>query len=108
FLNEQINQPQPSEGVIVLEDYWRFYRLYLRDYTNYIWELAKAQGMDVPPVANIHGFANGGKTFPIGLSQLVDVMEIDGMVSATDVYPLHIGEGNFHQLVMVNEMTKAL
>ena len=30
------------------------------------------------------------------------------MVSATDVYPIFIGEGNFHQLVLVNEMTKAL
>ena len=64
--------------------------------------------MEVPPVVNIHGFGNGGKTFPIGLSQLVDVMAMDGMVSATDVYPLFIGEGNFHQLLLVNEMTKAL
>src|SRR5690606_2215093 len=54
------------------------------------------------------GFGNGGKTFPIGLSQLVDAMSIDGMISATDVYPLFIGEGNFHQLLLVNEMTKAL
>jgi beta-galactosidase len=36
------------------------------------------------------------------------VMDIDGMVSATDVYPGHIDEGNFHQLLMVNEITKAL
>jgi len=64
--------------------------------------------MEVPPVVNIHGFMNGGKTFPIGLSQLVDVMRIDGMISATDVYPLYIHEGNIHQLLLVNEMTKAL
>jgi beta-galactosidase len=35
-------------------------------------------------------------------------MRIDGMISATDVYPILIGEGNFHQLLMVNEATKAL
>ncbi|MEZ4591256.1 MAG: hypothetical protein R3D55_08940 [Chloroflexota bacterium] len=30
------------------------------------------------------------------------------MISATDVYPLFVGEGNFHQLLFVNETTKAL
>lgn len=108
FLRQQITQPQPPHAAPMLEDYRRFYRTYLREYASFLWERAAAFGMDVPPVVNIHGFGNGGKTFPIGLSQLVDVMEMDGMISATNVYPLFIGEGNFHQLVMVNEMTKAL
>jgi beta-galactosidase len=64
--------------------------------------------LEVPAVINVHGFANGGKTFPIGISQLIDVMGMEGMISATDVYPGVIGEGNFHQLLLVNEMTKAL
>jgi len=104
-LLEEISRPRASS---LLEDYRRFHRMYLRDYAAALWDMAKACGMDVPPVINIHGFGNGGKTFPIGLSQLTDVMSIDGMVSATDVYPLFIGEGNFHQLLLVNEMTKAL
>jgi beta-galactosidase len=108
FLHEQITQPQPAHAASVIEDYRRFYRLYLRDYAAFLWDRARACGMEVPPVTNIHGFANGGKTFPIGLSQLIEVMSIDGMVSATDVYPIFIGEGNFHQLLLVNEMTKAL
>ena len=110
FLREQIAQPEPGVGALVLEDYRRFFRDYLREYAARLWEMARAQGMDVPPVVNIHGFTNhaGGRTFPIGLSQLIKVMELPGMVSATDVYPLHIGEGNYPQLVMINEMTKAL
>ncbi len=108
FLHKQITQPHPPHAALLIEDYRRFYRTYLRDYTSFLWERAKAHGMEVPPVVNIHGFGNGGKTFPIGLSQLVEVMEMDAMVSATDVYPIFIGEGNFHQLVLVNEMTKAL
>lgn len=108
FLHAQLTRPQPPHGVSIIEDYRRFYRAYLREYTIHLWERAQAHGMDVPPVINIHGFGNGGKTFPIGLSQLADVMAIDGVMSATDVYPLFIGEGNFHQLVLVNEMTKAL
>lgn len=108
FLREQLSHPQPPHAAPPLEDYRRFYRAYLRDYAAWLWECAKVHSMEVSPVVNIHGFANGGKTFPIGLSQLVEVMAIDGMVSATDAYPLAIGEGNFHQLLLVNELTKAL
>ncbi len=108
FLREQISQPEPPCAAPVVEDYRRFFRVYLREYMAHLWTRARAYGMDVPPVVNIHGFGNGGKTFPIGLSQLVEAMSLEGVVSATDVYPLFIGEGNFHQLLLVNEMTKAL
>ena len=91
-----------------VEDYRRFYRAYIRDYMSFLLDDARANGLEVPPVVNIHGFGNGGKTFPIGLSQLVKVMEMDGMVSATDVYPMFIHEGNLHHMIFVNEMTKAL
>lgn len=108
FLRDGILSPrEPSAGKIV-EDYRRFYRDYLREYTAFLLSEAKANGLEVPPVINIHGFANGGKTFPIGISQLISVMEMDEIISATDVYPGHIDEGNFHQLLLVNEMTKAL
>lgn len=108
FLHKQLTQPQPPYAVPVWEDYRRFYRDYLRDYAKWLWERARAYGLEVPPVINIHGFANGGKTFPIGLSQLIGAISLEGVISATDVYPLFIGEGNFHQLLLVNEMTKAL
>jgi len=108
FLRDGILNPREPHAANIVEDYRRFYRDYLREYASWLWAEAKANGMDVPPVINIHGFANGGKTFPIGISQLIDVMGIAGMVSATDVYPGHIDEGNFHQLLLVNEMTKAL
>ena len=108
FLREELSRPSPAIGAQVLEDYRRFYRTYLRQYTAFLWEKAAQNGMNVPPVINIHGFMNGGKTFPIGLSQLSEAMAIKGMVSATDVYPGYINEGNFHQLLLVNEMTKAL
>jgi beta-galactosidase len=114
---EKVHGERPAEeGLLeqlphagpMLEDYRRFYRGYLRDYTLWLWDEAKANGLEVPAVVNIHGFAVSGKTFPIGLSQLVEAMAIPGMLSATDVYPLHIGEGNIHELLLVNELTKAL
>lgn len=108
FLLAQIREPQQFHGGQIIEDYRRFYRTYLRDYADHLWKRAKVHGIEVPPVANIHGFGNGGKTFPIGLSQLVDVLALEDMISATDVYPLFIGEGNFHQLLLVNAMTETL
>ncbi|GIK55468.1 MAG: glycoside hydrolase [Chloroflexi bacterium] len=108
FLRQNIQQPTEPAAAQVVTDYRHFYREYLREYTAWLWAAARANGIDVLPIINIHGFANGGKTFPIGLSQLVKAMEIEGMVSATDVYPIFIDEGNFHQLLLVNEMTKAL
>ena len=108
FLKEAILKPTAVSSAKVISDYRRFYRTYLREYMTFLWDEAKANGMDVLPIVNIHGFMNGGKTFPIGLSQLIEVMEMADMVSATDVYPLFIGEANFHQLLWVNEATKAL
>ncbi len=108
FLREGLLHPAAPHAAHLVDDYRHFYREYVHEYMTFLWDEAKTNGMDVPPIVNIHGFMNGGKTFPIGLSQLINIMAMDGMVSATDVYPITIGEGNFHQLLFVNETTKAL
>ena len=108
FVREGLIDPQHPAARQVVEDYRRFYRAYLREYASFLWAEAQANGMEVPPVINIHGFMNGGKTFPIGISQLIEVMRIPGMISATDVYPGHIDDGDFHQLLLLNEMVKTL
>ncbi|MCU0484954.1 MAG: beta-galactosidase [Anaerolineales bacterium] len=108
LLKAGLQNPQAPDARQIVEDYRRFYREYLRQYAAWLLDEAARCGLEVPPVINIHGFGNGGKTFPIGLSQLVRVMCIQDMVSATDVYPGHIGEDNLHQILLVNEMTKTL
>lgn len=107
-LTERLRHADGTEGAQLVADYRRFYRAYLRDYTRWMLAAARAHGLEVPAVINIHGFANGGKTFPIGLSQLADVLRMPDVISATDVYPSQIGEGTFHQLVLVNAMTAAI
>ncbi|HOU14802.1 MAG TPA: beta-galactosidase [Anaerolineae bacterium] len=107
-LCEQLTLPHTPFATRLVADYRRFYRRYLRDYAAFLLDTARAYGLEVPPVINIHGFGNGGKTFPIGLSQLVEVMALDGVISATDVYPLFIGESNIHHILLVNAMTAAL
>jgi beta-galactosidase len=108
FLRDGLLDPREPYGARIVEDYRRFYREYLCEYAAWLHSEAIANGLEVPAVLNIHGFANGGKTFPIGLSQLILAMGLDGMISATDVYPGIIGEGSYHELLLVNEMTKAL
>jgi beta-galactosidase len=108
FLQTELSHHQSEHAAFLIEAYRRFYRTYLRQYTTWLWDTARQYGMEVPPVINIHGFGNGGKTFPIGLSQLIEVIELPGLISATDVYPLSIGEGNIHQILLINAMTTAL
>lgn len=108
FLHQSLQEPAGAHTARLVSDYRHFYRNYLANYATFLWAEAKANGLTALPIVNVHGFMNGGKTFPIGLSQLIKVIEMDGMITATDVYPLHIGEGNFHQLLWVNEATKAL
>ncbi|MEZ4591255.1 MAG: beta-galactosidase [Chloroflexota bacterium] len=69
FLHQQIWQPSQAHGAQIAEDYRHFYRDYLREYMQFLWQTAQTNGLEVPPIVNIHGFMNGGKTFPIGLSQ---------------------------------------
>jgi beta-galactosidase len=107
-LKKALCEPKEPADTHVLRAYQRFYREDLKTYTLSLWTMAKAAGMTVPPVINIHGFGDMGRSFPIGISQLVDVMGIEGMMSATDVYPLRLDEGNFHQIQLLNAMTSAL
>lgn len=107
-LKSALCDPQTPHDTAILRAYQRFYRGDLKTYTQSLWSMAKAFGLQVPPVINIHGFGDMGRSFPIGLSQLVDVMGIEGMMSATDVYPLRLDEGNFHQIQLINAMTSAL
>lgn len=103
-----LSKPSGSDELKIFKTYSFYYREAIRLYTERLWSYAKDNGMNVLPVINIHGFGDQGRSFPIGLSQLISAIQIDGMVCATDVYPIHIGEDNFHQLLLINEMTKAL
>ncbi len=107
-LREHLLQPELPHAAQVVADYRRFYRAYLAEYGAWLLAEARRNGLEVPPVVNIHGFANGGKTFPIGLSQLIEVLRLPGVIGATDVYPGEIGAGTFHQLLLVNAMTCAV
>ncbi len=57
---------------------------------------------------NIHGTSNErGKTFPIGISQLVETYQHNDLIPGTDVYFGNLTLENFHDLYIINQMTLA-
>lgn len=88
-------------------------RKYAVDYVQLLKDLAQKNGIDVPFIVNVHGFKDfsiysRGTDYPIGLSQLRDVSEIEDVVIAGDFYPGHIGYDNFHDLVLSSVLTEAI
>ncbi|MBL8056401.1 MAG: beta-galactosidase, partial [Anaerolineales bacterium] len=55
LLRENLLRPAGPLAGQVVEDYRRFYRAYLREYMVWLWAQARAAGLEVPPIANIHG-----------------------------------------------------
>ncbi len=55
---------------------------------------------------NIHGTSAGkGKTFPIGISQLFETYQNNGIITGTDVYFGNLDLETFHHLYIINALT---
>ncbi len=55
---------------------------------------------------NIHGTSQGrGKTFPIGISQLFESYQNNGMIPGTDVYFGNLDLETFHDFYIINALT---
>ncbi|MCF7930196.1 MAG: beta-galactosidase [Acholeplasmataceae bacterium] len=55
---------------------------------------------------NIHGTSqNRGKTFPIGISQLLETYQKNGIITGTDVYFGNIDLETFHDFYIINAFT---
>ena len=58
---------------------------------------------------NIHGTSHGrAKTFPIGISQLLETYHDDDIILGTDIYLGNLDLENFHDLYIVNAMMNSL
>lgn len=90
-----------------------FCRKYYKDYANDLRRLARATGITVPFIINVHGFGDfnirsRGTTYPIGLSQLYKVAEFEDVVMAGDFYPGHVGYDNYHDLALSATYSRAI
>jgi beta-galactosidase len=58
---------------------------------------------------NIHGTSHGrGKTFPIGISQLLSTHDVDDFILGTDIYLGELRLENFQDLYVINAMMNSL
>lgn len=93
---------------------WGEYRRYYTvEYVRKLKEMAVEFGITVPFIVNVHGFKDfsiysRGTDYPIGLSQLRDVSDVDDVVVAGDFYPGSIGYDNFHDLILSCVLTESI
>ncbi|SDM65275.1 beta-galactosidase [Sediminibacillus halophilus] len=113
FVKTKVRQPQPHYGVALKNELSLFMRAHYRQYIEHLKKLADSEGIQVPYVINIHGFdtvdhLKRGTKYPIGLSQLVEVAKIDGVMAAGDYYIGNIEYDNFVDIVLANAFTKSI
>lgn len=111
-LQEVKQQLKDEDGELLNE--FRFYeRTYIRKYLKNLIRLAKSFGLEVPVIVNVHGFtqhdyAKRGNLYPIGLSQLKDCFDLEGVIVAGDYYLGNVVYDNVQDLYLANVMTKSL
>lgn len=83
----------------------RRFKLYLEK-LKAMWE---SFGMvDMLYFVNIHGTSQGrGKTFPIGISQLLETYQHNGIITGTDVYFGNLDLETFHDFYIINAFTSS-
>lgn len=93
------------------------FSLYTREYFKAYFEILKKkfnQYMgDVPVIVNVHGFntidiVKRGKEYPIGVSQLSSVCDVEDTVMAGDYYIGNIVYDNFQDIMLANAFTYAV
>ncbi|QQE79788.1 beta-galactosidase [Alicyclobacillus sp. SO9] len=104
------------DGTSPLQTHWvwgEYRRHFAVRYVERLKEAAVNAGIDVPFIVNVHGFKDfsiysRGTDYPIGLSQLRDVSDLDDVVIAGDFYPGKISYDNFHDLVISSVLTESI
>lgn len=112
-LVERFKRGWPEDVPPIYDEWRRFWRQYFRDYVGQLREMARATGITVPFLINVHGFKDysvysRGKDYPIGLSQLCRTGEFSDVILAGDFYPGHIGYDQYHDLVLACALTKSI
>lgn len=112
-LKELLKKPSKEYAIKIQNEFMLFMREYYREYIQTLKSIAIKHGIKVPFVVNIHGFdssdyAKRGTRYPIGLSQLYEAVNLDGIVAAGDYYIGNIVHENYHDIVLANAFTKAI
>ncbi len=93
--------------------YQKFMRHYFYNYLLTLQRMAIEDGINVPFVVNIHGFheidvLGSGSMYPIGLSQLLKVSELENTMLAGDYYIGNIHYDNYTDIVLANAFSSSI
>lgn len=116
FTKDEIITAMKSENknsLYIQNSYMEFMRFYYKNYFLFLKNEAEKNSINVPFVVNVHGFTNldyakRGNEYPIGLSQLKEVMRTENIISAGDYYIGNIISENYTDIIISNIFTKAL
>ncbi len=102
--------PKEAYAANLMQDLGYYNRDRFKRYVKELRNMTEKYGVkDVPFVINIHGTSGGrGKTFPIGISQLYESYQEDGLMSGSDIYFGDLSIQNFHDLYLINGFMDAV
>ncbi len=110
---KEVKRQLKEENGALLDEFRLYERIYIQKYLNSLMDIAKRHGLEVPVIVNIHGFtqqdyAKRGNLYPIGLSQLKNCFDLEGVVAAGDYYLGNVVYDNVQDLYLANVITKSL
>lgn len=114
FIDKHPNPAARADASVTSHWAWAAFTRHIhREYVTVLKNMARANGIDVPFIVNVHGFKDfsvysRGVDYPIGLSQLREAALVDDVVLAGDFYPGQIGYDNFHDLLISSAFTDAI
>lgn len=108
--NAAIRSPQDGYSPALMHDLGTFMRGRFARYVTELRTYAEANGVqDIPFLINIHGTGGGNaKTYPIGISQLMETFAKPGVIAGSDIYLGSLTLSNITDLYLVNAFTDAV
>jgi len=104
-----LRNPKKENAMKIHREFHLFARDYFKMYIAELKKMAEKYVSDIPFIINVHGCDQGSaKTFPIGLSQLSKVSDLENVYMAVDYYIGDINFGNFFELMFANAFTEAV
>jgi beta-galactosidase len=106
----KIISPEEEYALRLLKDLGYFMRKRYKVYVNELRRMTEKYGAKATPfIVNIHGTSSGRcLTYPIGISQLYEAYQGEGIMGGSDIYTGNLGVENIQDLYLTNAFMRAV
>jgi beta-galactosidase len=113
FVREKVKHVEEHYAFPLHKEWGLFHREYYKLFIQELKKLAEKYGIRLSFVINVHGFhtedlEKRGTMYPIGLSQLLEAMKIENVMTAGDYYIGNIEYDSYIDIILANAFTKAV